>query len=622
MGFIVSGFTGDAAPGNGPYVADGTNDGQPCYRGPAGPNPSYPWWWLFYISAPIGDNPAGWYLGFDKALYEYGAYGQGPIATDGLPGSWTAIGYFGSPVVVAGYKVSGTILDDNANPIPGVLVTATAAGKTAVTATTGADGTYTLALLVAATWTLTPTKAHYTFTPTTHSEVVSTADITGADFAALAANSVSGTILFGGTPLANVRVYAGALSALTNSYGAYSLGIGPGAYVLVPELAGYTFAPEYIPVTMAEDDLTGEDFAATWLGGTAQDPVGIFQGAMFAPEESYGVLPDSPTWFALPTQDAPITGNQGLVDAKALRFGRIRGIRAVAGPWTGAGTLKIESGPEDIATMLYMAFGAVDSVLHAGSTTAYDHTFQYGTAQKSFTLDVAIRDALDTDAPAKRWMRYPGCTISKLLVDLAIGQYIMANVSVDPAKPLQYEGVHVPVFSALRPLLAVKGAFELPIGTGFEVGEKASLEIDFGVLRRRALFQRGWAGAGAGQPQALITVTPYLHAQAVAELARFMGHQGFDFSGGAVLDLAGAILDNASMKLVSETEEFADTEIPYALTASGQNLALQEHGAILKGPGLMDAELHYRALFDPTSDSLFNLVLTNKLTNSQITCGL
>jgi pimeloyl-ACP methyl ester carboxylesterase len=75
------------------------------------------------------------------------------------------------------YTISGHVRDSNDNPISDVTVSAGAGGSAA----TNASGTYTLTGLITGTYTLTPTKAGYTFTPATRTVSVPP-DATGQDF--------------------------------------------------------------------------------------------------------------------------------------------------------------------------------------------------------------------------------------------------------------------------------------------------------------------------------------------------------------------------------------------------------------------------------------------------------
>jgi len=75
------------------------------------------------------------------------------------------------------YSISGHVRDGNGNPIPGVVVSAGPAGS----ATTDGSGAYTITGLAAGTYTLTPSKSGYTFSPATRTVSVPP-DATEKDF--------------------------------------------------------------------------------------------------------------------------------------------------------------------------------------------------------------------------------------------------------------------------------------------------------------------------------------------------------------------------------------------------------------------------------------------------------
>ncbi len=79
------------------------------------------------------------------------------------------------------YSISGRITANSGNPISGVTISAGAGGS----ATTDASGDYTITGLIAGTYTLTPAKAGYTFSPPSRTVSVPP-DATGQDFAGIA----------------------------------------------------------------------------------------------------------------------------------------------------------------------------------------------------------------------------------------------------------------------------------------------------------------------------------------------------------------------------------------------------------------------------------------------------
>jgi hypothetical protein len=97
--------------------------------------------------------------------------------------------FTGTPV----YTITGRIKDRAGDPVPGLLVTAAATGgmrqplaePATYTAVTDANGEYTLARVLAGTYTLTPTRSGYTFVPPSTQVNVTTTSVTASDFSVL-----------------------------------------------------------------------------------------------------------------------------------------------------------------------------------------------------------------------------------------------------------------------------------------------------------------------------------------------------------------------------------------------------------------------------------------------------
>ncbi|RRR73443.1 MAG: hypothetical protein EI684_08725 [Candidatus Viridilinea halotolerans] len=135
------------------------------------------------------------------------------------------------------------------------------------TAITDSNGNYTLSGLPAGSYTLTPTRSGYTFSPTSRNVTVS-GNLTGQNFTATeqqaATYSVRGRITTNdGTALAGVTISDGTRTTTSDSNGNYTLsGLPAGSYTLTPTRSGYTFSPTSRNVTVS-GNLTGQDFTAT-----------------------------------------------------------------------------------------------------------------------------------------------------------------------------------------------------------------------------------------------------------------------------------------------------------------------------------------------------------------------
>lgn len=168
--------------------------------------------------------------------------------------------------VASGAYLSGTL--------PASVMTAPTVtdGVRTVTATRGATTqpwNFFLTSVPNGAWNLVATSPGVTLTPANFTNPVTVSAGMGRsnlNFQAAGTTSfkVSGTVRTGGTPLPNVVVSDGTRSATTDSLGRYTLvGVPAGAYTLTPALAGYTFVPASLPVTVSTADLTGKDFATT-----------------------------------------------------------------------------------------------------------------------------------------------------------------------------------------------------------------------------------------------------------------------------------------------------------------------------------------------------------------------
>jgi hypothetical protein len=146
------------------------------------------------------------------------------------------------------FTISGHLTDDAGHALAGASVALT--GSQAATATTDANGNYVLTGVGAGgNYTVTPTKAHYAFTPQSRGFSNLDGD-KAADFAAtLLRHKISGRVTKSdGSALAGVSVAltgAQAATATTDSSGNYTFAnlAGGGSYTVTPTLRHYTFAP-------------------------------------------------------------------------------------------------------------------------------------------------------------------------------------------------------------------------------------------------------------------------------------------------------------------------------------------------------------------------------------------
>jgi hypothetical protein len=149
-----------------------------------------------------------------------------------------------------------------------VTVTLTPGGTVATTSTGGA---YSFAGLASATYTVTPSKAGFTFAPATRQVVLAGADVAAQDFTATAVIptfQLGGTVHVGagGPVLAGVSVAlsgAAAGNTLTSAAGLYAFaGLLGGSYGVAATKAGYQFTPAGVAAVTIGTASATQDFVA------------------------------------------------------------------------------------------------------------------------------------------------------------------------------------------------------------------------------------------------------------------------------------------------------------------------------------------------------------------------
>ncbi len=153
--------------------------------------------------------------------------------------------------------VSGAIAD-------GVSVTLNGAGGTR-TATTSAGGSFAFADVANGSYTLTPLRDGYAFTPPSIPVIVSDSDVNNNNFTAVSVlHSISGSIsgdVADGVTVALSGVFSG--TTTTSGGGHFNFpNLQNGVYTVTPSAAGFRFLPESRTVTLSGADATSIDFAS------------------------------------------------------------------------------------------------------------------------------------------------------------------------------------------------------------------------------------------------------------------------------------------------------------------------------------------------------------------------
>jgi len=163
------------------------------------------------------------------------------------------------------FNVSGSV---SGASVLGVTITLTG-GKTPVTATTDANGSYSLTGLVNGNYTITPVKSGFIFSPSSTAITVSGADVSDSKFVSTA--NIAATFALSGAVInavtENVLITLsgqGNATTRTNAGGNYSFtGLLNGNYTATPSLDGFSFSPTTAQATINNANATFSNFIST-----------------------------------------------------------------------------------------------------------------------------------------------------------------------------------------------------------------------------------------------------------------------------------------------------------------------------------------------------------------------
>jgi hypothetical protein len=175
----------------------------------------------------------------------------------------------GTNFTVQTWSISGTVSPSGS----GTLLTLS--GTSTGTATADVSGNYSFTGLLNGSYTVTPSKTGYTFSPANQPVTISSANVTSVNFTATppATYSISGTVSPASLGSGTVLTLSGAASATAtaDSSGNYTFAnLLNGTYTLSPSKSGLTFSPSSQMVTINGSSISGTNFSVqTWsISGT------------------------------------------------------------------------------------------------------------------------------------------------------------------------------------------------------------------------------------------------------------------------------------------------------------------------------------------------------------------
>lgn len=169
---------------------------------------------------------------------------------------------FQEPPVPPMFTLSGTVTSGGVG-LPAIRIAISSSTTLGTTVTTDASGAYSLAGLVAGTYTVKPITPNFAFTPFSQTITIGTANVPGVNFTAVPAYHISGFVLDGnGNGIAQQSIGNAQLGgSVTDATGAFTVSnVVPGTYTLFVEgtAAACCFLSQTVTVTAA--DVTGVTF--------------------------------------------------------------------------------------------------------------------------------------------------------------------------------------------------------------------------------------------------------------------------------------------------------------------------------------------------------------------------
>ena len=209
------------------------------------------------------------------------------------------------------YSISGTI----STAANGSGATVKLAGAASATTTANGSGAYSFTGLANGSYTITASKAGFTFSPFSLAVTVSGANVTGENFTASAVPpttySISGTISSGSNGSGATLTLSGSGSTTTtaSASGGYSFtGLANGSYVVTPRKSGFTFSPTSMRATVSGANVTGMNFT-TYAGAVVSISPGTVVQSVVEANPAGTTFVFQPGTYRLPGPINPKSGD-------------------------------------------------------------------------------------------------------------------------------------------------------------------------------------------------------------------------------------------------------------------------------------------------------------------------
>jgi hypothetical protein len=166
------------------------------------------------------------------------------------------------------FSIAGSVIDPSGAPVAGATITRTGNNQPTATATTAANGTFTLPNTLNGKYTLTPTLAGKVFLPATLSATVRGAAVAGGVFIAYSGAAITGQAITAsaaadaGVTMTRTGGGQATATATTDSLGYYVFGSLPNGtnYVITPTKAGQVAVPASLTTSITGTTVAKQDF--------------------------------------------------------------------------------------------------------------------------------------------------------------------------------------------------------------------------------------------------------------------------------------------------------------------------------------------------------------------------
>ena len=167
-------------------------------------------------------------------------------------GGAAAQSFSGEPA--GSFGLSGTVTPSSG----GAGTTVTLGGTATASTTTNAAGNFSFSGLTNGTYSVVPSKAGFAFTPGSRVVTVNGANVTGVNFTASVARTISGNLTPAAAGAGSIVTLSGTGQTTTaDSTGRYVFtGLTSGNYTVAPSKSGHVFTPANEIVTVASTDVT------------------------------------------------------------------------------------------------------------------------------------------------------------------------------------------------------------------------------------------------------------------------------------------------------------------------------------------------------------------------------